>query len=535
MRKQPYFGVDARAKLLAGVTAVARAVGSTLGPKGSNVAIDRDFSVPLNVHDGVTVAKEFGVPDRAEQVGVDMVIDAADKTNDAAGDGTTTATLLVEAIATEANRAIAAGGNAMIIREGIELAKLEAVKKLQSMSREVVDSEIERVAAISAQQPDIGAKIAQAIGKMGREVIITVEESGAGVLGLEYKEGMQFDKGLVHPFMATNQETMEAELDDVVVVVTDKKVSDGQEMLGLLKKIKEANKNNIILICSGLEAEALALALINKQKGALNTIAVTLPGFDDRHRRDFAEDLAVVTGAKLLGKESNGRLDQLELTDLGHARRVVSSRETTLIIDGAGDPKRVTQRVATIRKYKDNPDIASFDRERADERLAKLTSGIAVITVGANSETEMRERKERVIDAISAVKAAMQEGVVPGGETALLRCIPALRKLYEANDNDVRVGIGIMIEALQRPFKKLCENSGLNAGGLLDKVLESEYPMGVDVLDGELKDMMEAGIIDPVKVTRCALENAVSVGIMIATTDTLIIPLPPERQNEQAG
>lgn len=525
MPKQPYFGSEAREKLLAGVSAVAAAVGSTLGPKGSNVAIDRDFGVPLNVHDGVTVAKEFGVTDKVEQLGVSMVVDAADKTNDAAGDGTTTATLLVEAIAKQANKVIVAGANAMIIRSGIEQAKSVAITRLKDMARDVVDEEIIRVATISAQDDKIGSKIAKAIDKMGRDVIITVEESGSGDLGLEFKEGMQFDRGVVHPFMAIDPkigEVREAEIENPIVLVTDKRITDGQELLGLLTKIKEAGIPNVFLVCGGLEAEALAIAIVNKQRGAINTVAVTLPGFDDKHRRDFAEDIAALTNSKFIPKESNIRLDTINLEDLGRARRVVASPETTLIVDGAGSEQAKAKRVDMIRAAKEKMDISPFDKERLQERLAKLTSGIAVITVSAHSDTEMREKKERIIDAISAVKAAMEEGVVPGGETALLRCVPALTKLRDECTGDVRIGVDILLEAIKKPFMKLMDNSGLDGGEMLYRVLKSEYPIGVDVMDGQLKDMMDSGIIDPVKVTRCALENAVSVGIMIATTDTVI-------------
>ncbi|KKQ67003.1 MAG: 60 kDa chaperonin [Candidatus Daviesbacteria bacterium GW2011_GWA2_38_24] len=532
MSKILKFDSDAREKLLKGINTLTDAVASTLGPKGRNVAIGKKWGGPSIVHDGVTVAKEIELEDPFENMGAQIVKEAASRTNDVAGDGTTTATILAQAISSESLKNIQAGANPMILRRGIEKAVSTLVSELQKMSKKITtDEEMTQVATISAQNEEIGKLISEAINKVGKDGVITVEESKTMQMSVEYKEGMEFDKGYVSPYFVTDTERMEAGLEDPYILITDKKISSMQnDLLPFLEKFVQVSKT-LVIIADEVEGDALATLVVNKLRGTFQVLAISAPGFGDR-RKAMLQDIATLTGGTVISEETGRTLESVEASDLGRAGRITSTKDSTLIVDGKGDKSQIEARIAQIRREIEKTD-SEFDREKLQERLAKLTGGVAVINVGAATEVEMKEKKERVIDAVAATKAAIEEGIVPGGEIALLRVRDGLNTIdAEAEE---KVGVEIVKKAIEQPFRRLVENAGMDPGLELARVLEVKENMGVDVIDGQIKDLVKAGVIDPVKVTRTALQNAASVAIMVATTNVLITDAPEKEKAPVPG
>jgi chaperonin GroEL len=505
-------------------------VAATLGPKGRNVAIDKKYGAPTVVHDGVTVAKEIELEDPFENMGAQLLKEAASKTNDVAGDGTTTSTILAQAIVSEGLKNITAGSNPMILRKGIEKAVEALVKELQGMSKKLTAEESSQVATISAQDERIGKLIAEALAKVGKDGVITVEEGRTLEMSVDYKEGMEFDKGYISAYFVTDTDKMEANIEDPYILITDKKISSAADIVPFLEKFVQVSRS-LVIIADEVEGEALALLVVNKLKGTFQVLAVGAPGFGDR-RKAMLADIAILTGGTVISEDTGRKLDSVEIEDLGRAGRVISTKDLTLIVDGKGSKKEIEARINQIRKELEGTD-SEFDREKLQERLAKLTGGVAVINVGAATEIEMKEKKERVIDAVAATKAAIEEGIVPGGEVALIRAAKVLDKLTA--EGDEKVGVEIVKRAILKPFEKLMENSGLNAGMMLKDVLSATTTFGVDVADGKVKDLIKAGIIDPVKVTRSALQNASSVAIMVMTTNVLICDVPEKSAPAMPG
>ncbi|MBI2011434.1 chaperonin GroEL [Candidatus Daviesbacteria bacterium] len=526
MAKILLFDSSAREKLLKGINTLTDAVASTLGPKGRNVALDKKWGAPNVVHDGVTVAKEIELEDPFENMGAQLIKEAASKTNDVAGDGTTTATILAQAIVSEGLKNIQAGANPMILRRGIELAINTLVSELRKMSKKLTtQEEYTQVATISAQDSQIGQLISEAIAKVGKDGVITVEEGKTLELSVDYKEGMEFDKGFASPYFVTDSDKMESSIEDVHILITDKKISAASDLVPFLEKFVQVSKN-LVIIADEVESEALALLIVNKLRGTINVLAVGAPGFGDR-RKEMLEDIAILTGGTVISEDTGKKFESIEVDDLGRAARVTSDKDNTLIVDGKGVKGKIEARIAQIRREIESSD-SEFDKEKLQERLAKLTGGVAVINVGAATELEMKEKKERVIDAVAATKAAIEEGIVAGGEIALLRVAKTLDALKVALDEE-KVGVEIVKKAIEQPFRRLIQNAGLDEGVALAKVLEASGNLGIDVNDGKLKDLVKAGIIDPVKVTRTALQNASSVAIMVMSTNVLITdqPEPP--------
>lgn len=530
MAKILKFDADAREKLLKGINTLTEAVAATLGPKGRNVAIDKKWGSPNVVHDGVTVAKEIELDDPFENMGAQILKEAASKTNDIAGDGTTTATVLAQAIVSESLKNVQTGANPMILRKGIEKAVIAVVEELKRMSKKLsTPEEITQVATISAQNEEIGKLISEAISKVGKDGVITVEEGKTLQTVLDYKEGMEFDKGFASPYFVTDSDRQEANIEDPYILITDKKISNIQELLPFLEKFVSVSKT-LVIISEEVESDALAALILNKIRGAINVLVVNAPGFGDR-RKQMLEDIAVLTGGKVISEETGRKLDSAEVEDLGRAGRVVSTKESTVIVDGKGSKKAIDSRIAQIRRELEGTD-SEFDREKLQERLAKLTGGVAIMNIGAATETELKEKKERAIDALSATRAALAEGIVPGGEVALVRAAKVLDAIIAADtkagiSSDELVGVTIVVNSLVKPFKRLMENSGYEPGVMLSKVQsEKIMTMGIDVMDGAVKDLVKAGVIDPVKVTRSALQNAASVAIMVMTTNVLITDAP---------
>lgn len=533
-KKQLQFGVHATQSLLAGVRKVRKAVGATLGPKGDNVAIDRKWGAPQVVHDGVTVAKEIDLEDPFENMGAQLTKEAASRTNDAAGDGTTTATILVDSIAHEAVKNIAAGNNAMMIRRGIDIAVAKVSEELKTMAKEIKgEKEIEQIAIISAQNEEIGKIVAKTINKLGKDGVVTVEETGRTELTADFKEGMEFDRGFLSPYFITKNDTQEVIIDNPYILITDRKITNlQQEFLPFINEFMKANKPtgpDLVIIADDVSGEPLATLVVNKLKGNIRCVAVKAPGFGDR-RKDILEDIAILTGGKFISQDLGMKLENVTIDDLGRAGKVNVIKDATLIIDGKGDKKVLEGRIETIKKELEKT-TNDFDKEKLEERLAKLTTGIAIINVGANSEAEMREKKERCIDAISATRAALEEGIVPGGETALLKASLVLDDVKGLKDEEM-VGVKIVKEACRAPFLTLMSNSGYNAGQMLERLTVNNQPsFGIDVIDGQIKDMVKAGIIDPVKVPKSALQNAASTAVMIMTTKVNITEIP-QKNNE---
>jgi len=530
MAKQIQYGSDARQKLISGVNQLANAVVTTLGPKGRNVALDKKWGGPNVVHDGVTVAKEIELPDPFENMGAQMVKEAASKTNDVAGDGTTTATALAQAIINIGFKNVTAGANPMLIQAGMQKAVNAVVSEIKKMSKPVKAGDVAKVATISAQNELIGKEIAGALEKVGKDGVVTVEEGKGLELYTEYKEGMEFDKGYASAYFVTNADRMEAEIEAPYILITDKKISNLQEMLPFLENLIKVSRN-LVIIADDIEGEALATLVVNKLKGTFNAVAIKAPGFGDR-RKEMLEDIAILTGGTVISEDTGRKLDSVTLEDCGRADKVWSDKENTRIIGGKGDPKVLKARIAQIRGAIEKT-TSDFDKEKLQERLAKLSGGVAVINVGAATEIEMKDKKERVNDAVAATKAALEEGIVSGGGVALLKGRKALDTLKKTLSDDEKVGAEILWKALAEPIKGIVKNAGVDEGWVVKSIEEYkgvEENYGYNVMTNAFGDMVKAGVIDPAKVTRSAVENAASVGMMVLTTEALITDIPEDKK-----
>jgi chaperonin GroEL len=538
MPKQLVFDQEARNGLKAGIDTLAQAVMTTLGPKGRNVAIDKKWGAPTITHDGVSVAKEIELEDPYQNMGAQLLKEAATKTNDIAGDGTTTATALAYYMVTEGLRNLAAGANPMLLKRGIESAAKAVSDRIAEMALDIsTKEEITSVAAISAQDREIGELIADVMDKVGKDGVITVEESKGLAFETEYVEGMQFDRGYISPYFITAPDTMEASIENPYILIYDKKVSAAQDLVPILEKLLQIGKRDLVIISEDVDGEALATLVLNKLRGMLNVLAVKAPGFGDR-RKAMLQDIATLTGGTVITEELGRKLESTTVADLGRAGKIVSNKNDTTIIDGAGDDKQIKGRVDEIRVEIENS-TSDYDREKLQERLAKLSGGVAVIGVGAATETELKEKKHRVEDALSATRAAVEEGIVPGGGVALINAMNVLDGLKLTYD-DENTGVKIVRYALQMPLRGIVGNAGYDGGVVQQQVLAEQKKkknasIGFDVMSGEYVDMIKAGIIDPAKVTKGALENAASIAAMILTTEALITDIPAPEPPMPAG
>ena len=522
------FDEEARRALERGANAVANAVKVTLGPKGRNVVLDKKWGSPTITKDGVTVAKEIELEDPYENMGAQLVREVASKTNDVAGDGTTTATVLAQAIVNEGLRYVAAGGNPIALRRGIELAVEKAVEELKARKIEITDkASIAQVASISGNDPEIGAMIAEALDKVGKDGVITVEESKGTDTTLEVVEGLQFDKGFISPYFVTDAERQEVTLENPVILLHEKKISSAQDLIPLLEKISQSRRP-LLIIAEDVDGEALATLVVNKLRGILNVVAVKAPGFGDR-RKAMMEDIGVLTGGRFLTEDLGVKLDGVEMTDLGTAKKVVITKEDTTVVEGGGQTDAVKGRIEQIRRQIDNTD-SSYDKEKLQERLAKLAGGVAVIQVGAATETALKEKKHRFEDALSATRAAVEEGIIAGGGATLVSIIPSLDSLNL--EGDERVGVNIVRRALEEPLRQIAQNAGLEGSVVVQKVKSLPAGQGLNALTEEYVDLVAAGIVDPVKVTRSALQNASSIAGMILSTNSLIVE---KKEKSKAG
>ncbi|OGP93609.1 MAG: chaperonin GroL [Deltaproteobacteria bacterium RBG_16_47_11] len=526
MAKEIKFGQEARHGILRGVNILADVVKVTLGPKGRNVILEKSFGSPTVTKDGVTVAKEIELEDKFENMGAQMVKEVASKTSDTAGDGTTTATLLAQAIYREGSKVVAAGANPMDVKRGMDLAVEEVVKELKKLSKPTKDpKEISQVGTISANNDEtIGNIIAEAMNKVGKEGVITVEEAKAMETTLDVVEGMQFDRGYLSPYFVTDPEKMEAVLEDVYILLNEKKISNMKDMLPILEQIAKMGKP-LLIIAEDVEGEALATLVVNKLRGTLKCATVKAPGFGDR-RKAMLEDIAILTGGKVISEDLGIKLENIKLNDLGRAKRVTIDKDNTTIIDGAGDRADIEARVKQIRVQIDET-TSDYDREKLQERLAKIIGGVAVINVGAATETEMKEKKARVEDALHATRAAVEEGIVPGGGVAYLRCLPVLEKLKV--EGDKKIGVDIIKRALEEPIRQIANNAGQEGSVVVEKVRKEKGALGFDAAMDEYADMIKAGIIDPTKVVRLALKNAASVASLMITTEALVAEKPEKK------
>ncbi|NNJ12933.1 chaperonin GroEL [Chloroflexales bacterium ZM16-3] len=537
MAKQIQFNEEARRSLKRGVDMVADAVKTTLGPRGRNVAIDKKFGSPTVTHDGVTVAKEIELQDPFENMGAQLLKEAATKTNDVAGDGTTTATVLAQSIVTEGLKVVAAGANAMLLKRGLDKGAEALVAAIKASATPVRDrADIAHVATNSAADSEIGDLIAEVMEKVGKDGVITVEESRGVAFEKEYTEGMQIDRGYISGYMVSNVERQEAELEDPLILITDKKISSIQEILPVLEKVLQVTKN-FVIVAEDVDGEALATLVVNKLRGTINVLAVKAPGFGDR-RKAMLQDIAILTGGTVISEEIGRKLDSATIEDLGRARKVVSSKDDTTFVEGKGDEDAIRARIEQIRAQVETT-TSDFDREKLQERLAKLAGGVAVIKVGAATEPELKEKKHRVEDALSATRAAVEEGIVPGGGVSLVNAISALDNVTIAHE-DERVGLTILRRALEEPLRILARNAGEEGSVIIATVRRmaaaaGDNTLGYNVLTGEYGSMIEQGIIDPVKVTRSAVQNAVSIAGMILTTEALITDLPEEKGGGMPG
>ncbi len=533
MAKQLKFSEDARQSLMKGIDVVAKAVVTTLGPKGRNIALDKKWGAPSIVHDGVTVAKEIELKDPFENMGAQLVKEAADKTNDVAGDGTTTATLLAQQITAAGMKNVTAGANPMVVKKGIEKAVEAVVAELKKISKPIKNrEEIEQVATISAGDPAIGAKIAEALDRVGRDGVVTVEEGKGLTIDIEYKEGMEFDRGYASAYFVTNPEKMEAEIEAPYILLTDKKVSSIQDLLPFLEKFVKVSKS-LVIIADEVEGEALATLVVNRLKGTFNILAIKAPGFGDR-RKEMLEDIAILTGGVVISEDTGRTFESIEIQDLGKADKVWADKDNARIIGGNGDKGKIKARISLLKRQIAETD-SDFDREKLEERLAKLSGGVGQINVGAATEIELNEKKERVKDAVGATKAAVEEGILPGGGVALLAARKVLNTLKVDND-DEQIGIEIVKSALEQPLRWLAKNSGEDDGYVIRKVednKDSDY--GYNALTGQFGSMTKFGILDPLKVTRSALQNAASVAMMVLTTEGLVADLPEEKNPPVGG
>ena len=521
MAKEIKYGIDARKALEAGVNQLADTVRVTLGPKGRNVVLDKSYGAPLITNDGVTIAKDIELEDKFENMGAQLVKEVATKTNDVAGDGTTTATVLAQAMVNAGMKNLAAGANPIILRRGMKKATDCAVEAIAKMSQKVTGKDqITKVASISAGDPEVGQLVADAMEKVSNDGVITIEESKTMKTELDLVEGMQFDRGYIAPYMVTDTDKMEAVLDDAYILITDKKISNIQEILPLLEQIVKAGKK-LLIIAEDVEGEALSTLIVNKLRGTFTCVAVKAPGFGDR-RKEMLQDIAILTGGQVISSELGLELSETTMEQLGRARQVVVQKENTIIVDGAGNSDDIKARVGQIKSQIENT-TSDFDREKLQERLAKLSGGVAVIKVGAATEVEMKEKKLRIEDALAATKAAVEEGIVAGGGTALINAMPAVKKLVDKLSGDEKTGAQIVYKALEEPVRQIAVNAGLEGSVIIDKIIRSrKVGYGFNAYTSEYVDMIPAGIVDPTKVTRSALQNAASVASMVLTTESLV-------------
>jgi len=536
MAKQLKFSEDARQKLATGVNILAKAVVTTLGPRGRNVALDRKWGAPNVVHDGVSVAKEIELPDPFENMGAQLVKEAASKTNDVAGDGTTTSTLLTQTMVNLGLRNVTAGSNPMVLKRGIDEAVKEVVSQIKKMAKKIdikKEEEIVQVATISAGDSEIGKKIAEAIMKVGKDGVVTVEEGKGLQMEIEYKEGMEFDRSYASPYFVTDPEKMVSEIEDAYILITDKKISAISDLLPFLEKFVKVSKN-LVIIADEVEGEALATLVVNKLRGTFNALVVKAPGFGDR-RKEMLEDIAILTGGTVISEDLGKKLENVEVEDCGRADKVWADKENCRIIGGKGDQEKIKARIAQIRREME-ASTSEFDKEKLQERLAKLAGGVAVINVGAATEIEMKEKKERVNDAVSATKAALEEGIVAGGGVALLQARKALLALKNKMEfEEEKTGVDIVYKALAEPIRMIAKNAGADSGWVLKKVEEAkDTDYGFNALTLEFGSMYKQGIVDPAKVVRSALENASSVATMILTTEALITDIPEKKESQPA-
>ena len=534
MAKKVLFGEEARRALQSGVDQLADAVKITLGPKGRNVVLDKKFGAPLITNDGVTIAKEIELEDAFENMGAQLVKEVATKTNDVAGDGTTTATLLAQAIIREGLKNVAAGANPMIVKKGIQKAVDAAVKYILSNSKKVSGKEdIARVASVSAANEYIGSLIADAMEKVTSDGVITVEESKTAETYCDVVEGMQFDRGYISPYMVTDTEKMEAVIDDACILITDKKIANIQDILPLLEQIVQQGKK-LVLIAEDIEGEALTTLIVNRLRGTFTCVAVKAPGFGDR-RKEMLKDIAILTGGQVISEELGLDLKDTTIDMLGRAKQVKVQKENTIIVDGLGDAQAIKDRAAAIRSQMEET-TSEFDREKLSERLAKLSGGVAVIKVGAATETEMKEMKLRIEDALAATKAAVEEGIIAGGGTSYINALSDVAKaMDEVEEPDAKTGVAIILKALEEPVKQIAKNAGLEGSVIIEKIKNSKAGIGFNALIEEYVDMVEAGIVDPAKVTRSALQNAASVASMVLTTESIVADKPDPNANAAAA
>ncbi len=533
MAKEIKFSEDARSLMLRGVDKLADAVKVTLGPKGRNVVLEKKFGSPLITNDGVTIAKEIELDDPFENMGAKLVAEVASKTNEIAGDGTTTATVLAQAMIREGLKNVTAGANPVGIRKGIEKAVAAAVTELKEISKEIEGKEsIAQVAAISAADEEVGQLIAEAMERVGNDGVITIEESKGFTTELDVVEGMQFDRGYASPYMVTDSEKMEAVLENPYILITDKKITSIQEILPVLEQVVQQGKP-LILIAEDVEGEALATLVVNKLRGTFNAVAVKAPGFGDR-RKAMLEDIAILTGAEVITEELGLELKSANISQLGRAAKVVVTKENTTIVEGAGQPDRITGRVSQIRSQLEDT-TSEFDKEKLQERLAKLSGGVAVIKVGAATETELKERKLRIEDALNSTRAAVEEGIVSGGGTALVNVYNKVVEMTSTEVGDVATGVKIVLRALEEPVRQIANNAGLEGSIIVDRLKREEIGIGFNAANGEWVNMMEAGIVDPTKVTRSALQNAASVAAMFLTTEAVVADIPDKNAGGGMG
>jgi chaperonin GroEL len=532
--KQVSYAEDARRFLKQGIDALANAVKITLGPRGRNVILDKKFGPPQVCSDGVTIAKEIELPDPFENMGAQILKEAASKTNDVAGDGTTTSVVLAQAIISGGFRNVAAGANPMALKRGIDKAVSALVEELKNMARPVSEkNQIAKVASLSAHDTEMGNLIAEVMEKVGKDGVITVEESKGLDYETEYVEGMQFDRGYISPYFITNAERMETTLEEPYIIITDKKVSAVSDIVPALEKLIQVGRKEVVIIAEDVEGEALATLVVNKLRGTLNCLAVKAPGFGDR-RKAMLQDVAILTGGTVISEETGRKLDSATVNDFGQARRVVATKEETTIVEGKGSEEEIQGRINQIKAQIEET-TSDFDREKLQERMAKLSGGVAVIKVGAATEVELKEKKTRVEDALSATRAAVEEGIVPGGGVALIRAQSAIEAVKKELSGDELVGAQIVDKALEEPLRLIMANSGLEGSVVLERIREHEGDYGLDAETGEYGSLLEAGIMDPVKVTRAALQNAASVATMTLTTESMITEIPEEKPATPGG
>ena len=533
MSKQITFNEEARQALKRGVDKLANAVRVTLGPRGSNVVLEKSYGSPVITNDGVTIAKEIELADKLENIGAALVKEASTKTNDVAGDGTTTAVLLAQAIITEGLKNITSGVNPMVLKKGLEKGVEAVVAELRNKISKPISKkeEIVQVATISAQDPEIGSLIGEIIDIVGKDGVITVEESQSFGVSKEIVEGMQFDRGYVSPYMITNTERMEAVYENPRILITDQKISSLQEILPLLEKVAQSGSKELIIIAEEIEGEALATLVVNKLRGTFHALAIKAPGFGDR-KKEMLEDIAVVTGGTVVSEERGVKLDKADISMLGSARKIIATKENTTIVGGKGKKADLDKRVKQIKAQIDQTD-SEFDREKLQERLAKLSGGVAVVKVGAATEVEQKEKQYRIEDAISATKAAVEEGIVPGGGVALIRAIDALDRVKA--DGEERIGVNILRRALEEPLRQIAQNAGVDGSVAASEVKKAKGAQGFNALTGIYEDLVKAGVIDPTKVVRSALQNAASVAAMFLTTEAVVSDVPEEKKESAGG